>query len=196
MSEDTNQTEKEPGTFTVMWGDTQAVEIDQYSNNETSPTVTGQIQPTTNQDSGPTLAISSPDHENILEQDEADSDSDIMPVPVHRSTRTSVPPKKLNDYKLNVDELLLTIEEEPRNFNEAKVKLKWLEAMKTEIASIEKNNTWKLVSLPKDVKPIGLKWLFKIKRNADGSIIKYKARVVAKGYVQQPGIDFDEVLRR
>ncbi|GJV67660.1 uncharacterized mitochondrial protein-like protein [Tanacetum coccineum] len=77
---------------------------------------------------------------------------------------------------------------------EAKLNLKWLKAMKTELESIVKNNTWKLVPLPKGVVPIGLKWLFKIKRNADGSIMKYKAHLVAKGYVQQPGIDFDEVF--
>nr|GEX96798.1 ribonuclease H-like domain, reverse transcriptase, RNA-dependent DNA polymerase [Tanacetum cinerariifolium] len=66
--------------------------------------------------------------------------------------------------------------------------------MKIELDSIININTWKLVSLHKDVKPIGLKWLFKIKRNANGSIMKYKARLVAKCYIQQPGIDFDEVF--
>ncbi|GJT29987.1 ribonuclease H-like domain, reverse transcriptase, RNA-dependent DNA polymerase [Tanacetum coccineum] len=66
--------------------------------------------------------------------------------------------------------------------------------MKTELDSIVKNNTWKLVPLPKGVVPIGLKWLFKIKRNVDGSVMKYKAHLVAKGYVQQLGIDFDEVF--
>ena len=89
---------------------------------------------------------------------------------------------------------MLTLDEEPRNFDEAKAKPEWLKAMKTEMDSIEKNNTWKLVSLFKDVKPIGLKRLFKIKRNVDGSIIKYKAGLVAKADVQQPGINFDEVF--
>ncbi|KAJ9552987.1 hypothetical protein OSB04_017032 [Centaurea solstitialis] len=74
------------------------------------------------------------------------------------------------------------------------MKPEWLKAMTSEIESIEKNKTWKLVPLPKHAKPIGLKWLFKIKRNADGSISRYKARVVAKGYVQEYGIDFDEVF--
>lgn len=60
--------------------------------------------------------------------------------------------------------------------------------------SIEKNNTWDLVELPEGVKPIGLKWIFKIKRNADGTICKYKARLVVKGYVQKHGVDYDEVF--
>ncbi|GJV48130.1 ribonuclease H-like domain, reverse transcriptase, RNA-dependent DNA polymerase [Tanacetum coccineum] len=83
---------------------------------------------------------------------------------------------------------------EPRNYNEAKLKPQWLKAMKTELESIVKNNTWKLVPLPKGVVPIGLKWLFKIKRNVNGLIMKYKAQLVAKGYVQQPWIDLDKVF--
>ena len=57
-----------------------------------------------------------------------------------------------------------------------------------------KNGTWELVDLPHGVKPIGLKWVFKLKRNLDGSINKYQARLVEKGYKQQYGIDFDEVF--
>ncbi|GJS07708.1 serine/threonine/dual specificity protein kinase, catalytic domain-containing protein [Tanacetum coccineum] len=61
---------------------------------------------------------------------------------------------------------------EPRNKNEAKLKPQWLKAMKTELDSIVKNNIWKLVPLPKRVVPVGLEWLFKIKINVDGSIMK------------------------
>ena len=50
------------------------------------------------------------------------------------------------------------------------------------------------MDLPIGIKPIGLKWIFKIKRNADGGISKYKARLVAKGYVQRHGVDYDEVF--
>ena len=57
-----------------------------------------------------------------------------------------------------------------------------LDAMKARIDSIEKNNTWKLVPPPKEAKPIGLRWLYKIKRNKNGSITRYKVRLVDKGY--------------
>jgi hypothetical protein len=57
--------------------------------------------------------------------------------------------------------------------------------MKEEMASIEQNNTWALVSLPRDHKAIGLKWVFKLKCDEVGNIVKHKARLVAKGYVQQ-----------
>lgn len=66
--------------------------------------------------------------------------------------------------------------------------------MQGEIDSINKNKTWKLTTLPNNQKAIGLKWVFKTKRDASGKIIKHKARLVAKGYVQQHGIDFDEVF--
>ncbi|XP_076884574.1 putative mitochondrial protein AtMg00820 [Bidens hawaiensis] len=88
----------------------------------------------------------------------------------------------------------LTPSGEPSNYFEAKSNQEWVRAMNAEIDSINKNETWKLVELPRGAKCIGLKWVFKIKRNADGTLNKYKARLVAKGYVQQPGINFDDVF--
>ena len=54
--------------------------------------------------------------------------------------------------------------------------------MDEEIATIEKNNTWELVDLPKGKDVIRLKWIYKTKFNEDGSIKRHKARLVAKGY--------------
>ena len=65
--------------------------------------------------------------------------------------------------------------------------------MDEEIRSIEKNNTWNLVSLPKH-KTIGVKWVYKTKKNFKGEIERYKTRRVAKGYNQKVGIDYDEVF--
>lgn len=107
-------------------------------------------------------------------------------------------PSYLNDYVLLAEEegkhLLLSLNEEPWNYNEAKELKVWREACGEELSSIERKKTWNLVELPTRAKPIGLKWVFKIKRNSDGSINKYKARLVAKGYVQKHGINFDEVF--
>lgn len=83
--------------------------------------------------------------------------------------------------------------DEPSNFNEAKSKHEGMKAIRAEIESIEKNKTWSLTELPKGVKPIYLKWVLKVKRNPNGSINKHKALLVAKGYVQQHGIDYDEL---
>jgi hypothetical protein len=63
-----------------------------------------------------------------------------------------------------------------------------------EINSTEENQTWKLVDLPTRHKPIGLKWVYKLKKDAKGVIIKHKARLVAKGYSQKAGVDFEEVF--
>jgi hypothetical protein len=66
--------------------------------------------------------------------------------------------------------------------------------MKEELAAIQDNKTWDLCELPRGHRPIGLKWVYKLKRKPSGEIVKHKARLVAKGYVQQQGIDFDEVF--
>nr|GEW22933.1 zinc finger, CCHC-type [Tanacetum cinerariifolium] len=89
---------------------------------------------------------------------------------------------------------LLLIEEEPRNYKEASTYEKWIEAMEIELDLINKNNTWTLTTLPPEQKAIGLKLVYKTKRDAEGKIIKYKAKLVAKGYVQEQGTDFDEVF--
>ncbi|GJT01421.1 ribonuclease H-like domain, reverse transcriptase, RNA-dependent DNA polymerase [Tanacetum coccineum] len=101
--------------------------------------------------------------------------------------------RTLSDLYENTEELLLA-EDEPKNYKEASSDQKWIEAMKTELDSINRNNTWELTTLPTGHKAIGLKWIFKTKKDANGDIIKHKARLVAKGYIQQHGIDFEEVF--
>ena len=63
-----------------------------------------------------------------------------------------------------------------------------------ELSSIEDNQTWQLTSLPPGHRAIGLKWVYKVKKDARGEVLKHKARLVAKGYVQQHGIDYYEVF--
>jgi ATP-binding cassette subfamily B (MDR/TAP) protein 1 len=64
--------------------------------------------------------------------------------------------------------------------------------MAEEMESLHKNNTWELVECPKGAKPVPVKWVFKIKRDATGNIERFKARLVAKGYKRREGIDFTE----
>jgi hypothetical protein len=66
--------------------------------------------------------------------------------------------------------------------------------MEEEIHAIQKNDTWELSELPPKKKTIGVKWVYKIKRTADGGVDRYKARLVAKGYKQKYGIDYEEVF--
>eukprot|EP00253_Pinus_taeda_P030762 PITA_30762 len=70
----------------------------------------------------------------------------------------------------------------------------WKETMVDEMVSLHKNEAWDLMELPARRKPIGSKWVFKKKTNAEGKMEKYKARLVAKGYSQVPGIDFGDIF--
>ena len=88
---------------------------------------------------------------------------------------------------------------EPLSFSEAisvPYAKHWDKAIRTEIDSINKNNTWTLVDFPKGEKPIGRKWIFKKKYHPDGSIEKYKARLVAKGFFQKPSINYFDTFAR
>lgn len=71
---------------------------------------------------------------------------------------------------------------EPKTIAEALEDTNWRQAMLDEFQALQQNNTWTLVPLPPHRHAIGCKWLFKVKQNADGSIERYKARLVAKDF--------------
>ncbi|GJS15881.1 zinc finger, CCHC-type containing protein [Tanacetum coccineum] len=86
-----------------------------------------------------------------------------------------------------------SIEEDPRTYNEAvqsRDAAFWKEAIDDEIGSIMENNTWVLSDLPPGCKPLGCKWIFKRKMKVDGTIDKFKARLVIQGFRQKEGIDY------
>ena len=64
--------------------------------------------------------------------------------------------------------------------------------MDLEIECIEKNETWELVDVPKYKDVISVKWIYKTNKDVDGNVQKHKARMVAIGFKQHPGIDFNE----
>ena len=71
---------------------------------------------------------------------------------------------------------------------------KWEEAMKQEMDSIKENNVWSLVQRPENKSTVKSKWIFKRKFDSNGNIIQYKARLVAQGYTQKFGVDYDETF--
>ncbi|GJY27295.1 retrovirus-related pol polyprotein from transposon TNT 1-94 [Tanacetum coccineum] len=80
----------------------------------------------------------------------------------------------------------------PKNFKEATLDSSWIEAMQEEIHEFERLEVWELVPCLDFVTLIKLKWIFKVKKNEFGGVLKNKARLVAKGYHQEEGIDFEE----
>ena len=86
---------------------------------------------------------------------------------------------------------------EPRSFEEAlngEHAIHWNEAVAEEMNALCKNNTWEVVELPEKKNTVGCRWLFKIKYNKDGVAERFKPRLVAKGYAQKHGIDYDEIF--
>lgn len=127
--------------------------------------------------------------------DDLDADHDDAPLRFRRVDEILGPatPPGLAVREFD-DELMMASAEEPASLAEAQQQDCWRQAMLDEMKSIEENGTWLLVDPPPRQRPIGLKWVFKTKKDAAGNITKHKARLVAKGYVQRQGIDYDEVF--
>nr|GFB82954.1 retrovirus-related Pol polyprotein from transposon TNT 1-94 [Tanacetum cinerariifolium] len=77
---------------------------------------------------------------------------------------------------------------------EDKHKKEWFEAMQDEMNSLHENNTFELVKLPKGKRALKNKWVYKLKTEEHTSRLRYKARLVVKGFSQKRGIDFDEIF--
>jgi len=123
---------------------------------------------------------------------------------VRRLSRTRDIPARLQDYDVLSDSrigesgdlvhLTLFAKTKPVTLNEALKNVKWKDAMCEEPKSIEKNNTWELVSLPPNKKTIDVKWVFKVKEGPNGEVLKHKARLMVRGFLHKDGIDYGEVF--
>lgn len=84
------------------------------------------------------------------------------------------------------------LETEPTSYTQASKSPKWQVAMSNELNPLIHNQTWTLVHLPPDRSPIGCKWVYRIKQKYDGTVDRYKARLVAKSFHQWEGVDYFE----
>ena len=105
-------------------------------------------------------------------------------------TRSKVGIFKLKSYLT----ALLAIASEPTSVSVALSNPKWFKAMQEEYQALQNNHTWDLVLPSEPVKVVGNKWIFKIKYHADGTISRYKAMLVAKGFHQTQGVDYIETF--
>ena len=153
------------------------------------PMKTGIPQDTSNDD--PTHTSSSiPDHVERMTNVGVDPSSSSAPNG-EDEPRRSKRQKVVKDF--GSDFITYNIADQPLTFRQAMDSSEsrhWKGAVKSEIDSIVSNGTWELVDLPPGCSTIGCKWIFKRKMNPDGSIDKYKARLLAKGFRQKEGIDY------
>src|ERR1044072_8208211 len=83
---------------------------------------------------------------------------------------------------------------EPKNVKEALLDEFWICAMQEELSQFKRNEVWNLVPRPEGINVIGTKWVFKNKSGESGVVTRNKARLVAQGYTQIEGVDFDETF--
>jgi len=103
-------------------------------------------------------------------------------------------PKSPVNYREMIGNLCFVSKIEPKNVNEAIDDEYWINAMQEELVQFERNEVWELVPKPDNVNVIGTKWIFKNKSDEHGNITRNKARLVAQGYTQVEGVDFDETF--
>ncbi|GJT16659.1 retrotransposon protein, putative, ty1-copia subclass [Tanacetum coccineum] len=117
-------------------------------------------------------------------------------APVCRSVRTHRAPERLC-LNVGVEEHSLRDLNEPANYKAAMLdpeSNKWLDAMNAKMQSMKDNQVWRLVDLPPDCKTVGSKWLFKKKTDMDGNVHTYNACLIAKGFTQLYGVDYEETF--
>ncbi|KAL0549434.1 hypothetical protein IC582_013916 [Cucumis melo] len=122
--------------------------------------------------------------------------SDDSPKPTtdtspRRSTWVREPLIHLQDYHYFSTIVFLV---ESTSYQEASSNPLWQKAMNDELQALKKMHTWDYVALPPGKRPIGCKWINKIKTHSDGTIERYKAHLVAKGYFQEYGINYEETF--
>ncbi|GJR16235.1 retrotransposon protein, putative, ty1-copia subclass [Tanacetum coccineum] len=133
---------------------------------------------------------------NLISQEVSFKPPQEEVVPIRRPTRTHRAPDRLC-LNIEVEEHSLRDLNEPNNYKVAILDSEsnmWVDVMNAEMQSMKDNQVWCLVDLPPNCKTVGSKWLFKKKTDMDGIVHTYKAHLVAKGYTQTYGVDYEETF--
>ncbi|RVW93124.1 Retrovirus-related Pol polyprotein from transposon RE1 [Vitis vinifera] len=131
----------------------------------------------------------------------SDSIPPLIPVPFATSSPAapSPPPLPLNTHPMvtraksgihKKRSFIVQHTTEPRTYSQASKNDSWVQAMNSEYQALLRNNTWSLVPPPSSAHIVGCRWIYKLKYRPDGSIDRHKARLVAQGFTQTPGIDY------
>lgn len=135
-------------------------------------------------------AASSERGSNISSSSENIHQAETSDAVLQRSLRQRKQPDYLGDYEVQMNHSSVlscffigdTCDGEPKSYNKAKGIAEWEEAMKEEISALNKNCTWELIPMPKGADLVACKWVYKLKKKADGTVERHKARLVARGF--------------
>ncbi|KAK9008904.1 hypothetical protein V6N11_080381 [Hibiscus sabdariffa] len=158
----------------------------------------------TNSEKGRNIELEEVQQQKVIEpeveevsQAVEENPTDLETQPLQGSTRERHEPERYGFLVTTHGDVILVDQDEPKTYQEAVVSPdseKWLEAMRSEMDSMSENQVWTLVEPPEGIKPIGCKWVFKKKTDMDGNVETYKGRLVAKGFRQIHGVDYDETF--
>jgi hypothetical protein len=113
------------------------------------------------------------------------------PTDIRHSTLVRAPPSHFSDYYCY---FAIATLHEPHTYREASTNPLWQQAMADELDALHKTHTWDMTTLPSGKSAVGCKWVYKIKTRTDGSVERYKARLVARVFTQEYGIDYEETF--
>ncbi|CAL2254016.1 unnamed protein product [Prunus armeniaca] len=137
--------------------------------------------------------VSPIEHVNFGSSSSLPSSWNIHPMTT-RSKSGLCQKKSFEDYQCFTSMHDSTTLDEPSTFRVASFSLAWIKAVEEEISALTMQGTWCLVPRPANTNIVGSKWIYKIKRNSDGILSRYKARLVAQGFSQEAGFDYDETF--
>jgi len=137
--------------------------------------------------------------EPIVAHEEEQQHTHMEQVPTNEAPRRSQRVRKpaiVDDYEVYESEEI-QMKGDPTSFEEAMRSAhssEWLEAMQDEMRSMDTNVVWDLVTISKEAKTVGCKWVYKTKYDSKGNVERFKARLVAKGFTQREGIHYNETF--